>query len=64
VTGVTEIVFVADTTAPQPICLVQEIVPEVVEVGVLVTEAALPEPVKLAGKVQTSDPDPAPAVYV
>ena len=64
VTGATEIVLEAETIEPQPICLVQEIVPEAVVVGVLVTEAALPVPEKLAGKVQASDPVPVAAVYV
>ena len=63
-TGVTEIVFEAETFEPHPIRLVQEIVPEAVEVGVLVTEAEFPVPEKLAGKVQVSDPEPAAAVYV
>jgi hypothetical protein len=65
-TGVTKIVFVADLVAHGIVLFArtQEIVPEAVEVGVLVTVAEFPVPEKLAGKVQVSDPDPAPAVYV
>ena len=65
-TGVTEIVLEAEVVAHVIVLFArtQEIVPEAVEVGVLVTVAELPDPEKLAGKVQVSDPDPAPAVYV